>query len=236
MLVCPTTRAKLLHLLPQGGEVAEIGVAEGDFSQEILHENKPKCLHLIDPWEHQDRSDYVNDPSNVAAGAQDDRFNAVLARFRAEIAGGTVKVHRDYSQDAAIFFRDGQLDWIYVDGMHTAEAAYNDLATYGRKVRDDGFIIGHDYTNHVQARQWNFGVVEAVNRYVRESGYEFVALTMEAFPTYVIAKSKELARQLTDLLVRNVPYVVEIRDFPQRNDFEHKSVALKKGWMVYPSF
>ena len=152
MLLCPTTRTQLLRLLPQGGEVAEIGVANGDFSQDILTEARPRRLHLIDPWEHHDRTDYAKDLNNVSASEQDARFNAVLARFRAQIDGGIVKVHRDYAEDAAIFFGSGQLDWIYVDGMHTGDAAYNDLVTYGPKIRDDGFIVGHDYTNHIQAQ------------------------------------------------------------------------------------
>ncbi len=236
MLVCPTTRRKLLRLLPQGGEVAEIGVANGDFSQDILAEARPRHLHLIDPWEHQDRADYATDLNNVSEREQDDRFNAVLARFRAQIDGGVVKVHRDYSEDAAIVFANGQLDWIYIDGMHTVEAAYADLVTYAPKIREDGFVVGHDYTNHLQAQHWNFGVVEAVNRFVREFDYEFVALTLENSPTYVLTRSKDSARRLIETLILNVPYLVEIRDFPAKNDFQHKSFALGKGLIVYPSF
>jgi hypothetical protein len=236
MLVCPTTRTNLLQFLPHGGEVAEIGVANGDFSQEILAHTAPARLHLIDPWEHQDRADYTRDRNNVSEGEQNDRFNAVRARFRAQIDGGIVKVHRDYSADAAIFFGDGQLDWVYVDGMHTAEAAYDDLTTYAPKIKADGFIVGHDYTNHSQAQKWNFGVVAAVNKFVLEFDYAFVALTVEAFPTYLLARSKDAARRLTDVLIRNVPYVVEIRDFPARHDFRHESIVLEKGLIVYPSF
>jgi len=236
MLVCPTTRTKLLSFLPEGGEVAEIGVANGDFSQDILAQTHPRRLHLIDPWERQDREDYAADPSNVSMADHDHRFNAVLARFREQIDGGIVKVHRDYSADAAKFFGDGQLDWIYVDGMHTQEAAYGDLVTYAPKIREEGFIIGHDYTNHVQAQEWNFGVVAAVNRFVLEFDYEFVAVTVEGFPTYLLTRNREMARQMTELLIRSVPYVVEIRDFPRRNEFRHKSLTSKKGTLVYPSF
>jgi len=236
MLLCPTTRTQILRFLPEGGEVAEIGVANGDFSQDILAQARPRKLHLIDPWERQDRADYERDPSNVSAPEQDQRFNAVRARFRGEIERGVVAVHREYSNNAAKEFADGQLDWVYVDGMHTVEAAYDDLVAYAPKVRAEGFIIGHDYTNHVQARQWNFGVVDAVNRFVLERGYEFVALTIEGFPTYVLTRNADSARQLSEFLIRNVPYVVEIRDFPQSHRFEHRSLALKKGTLVYPSF
>lgn len=236
MLLCPTTRTHLLRLFPQGGEVAEIGVANGDFSQDILAEAKPARLHLIDPWEHQDRADYARDTNNVSAGEQDARFESVLARFRAQIDGGGIKVHRDYSEDAVIFFADGQLDWIYIDGMHTADAAYNDLVAYAPKIRDGGFIVGHDYTNHSQAKKWNFGVVEAVNRFVVEFGYEFVALTIENFPTYVLTKSADSAQRMKKELILSVPYLVEIRDFPAKRDFEHKSLALDAGVIAYPSF
>lgn len=236
MLVCPTTRTNLLRLLPHGGNVAEIGVASGDFSQDILAETQPAKLHLIDPWEHQERADYANDQANASTEEQERRFEAVLARFRPQIDAGIVKVHRDYSEDAVIFFADGELDWIYVDGIHTADGVYNDLVLYAPKVGRDGFIVGHDYANHAQAQHWNFGVVEAVNRFVRDHRYQFVALTLENFPTYVLTRSEESARRLTQALVLNVPYVIEIRDFPRRNDFQHKSIALEKGLVVYPSF
>jgi hypothetical protein len=235
-LLCPTTRTQILRFLPENCEVAEIGVASGDFSQDILAQTKPRKLHLIDPWERQERSDYAQDPSNVSTLEQDGRFDAVRARFGAEIDRGIVAVHREYSKNAAVNFADGQLDWVYIDGMHTVEAAYDDLVTYAPKIREEGFIIGHDYTNHVQARAWNFGVVEAVNRFVLERGYEFVALTMEGFPTYVLTRHPESARQMREFLLSNVQYVVEIRDFPRGRQFEHKSLALKKGTLVYPSF
>lgn len=236
MLLCPITRTRILEFLPEQCEVAEIGVAAGDFSQDILTHARPRKLHLIDPWERQERSDYINDPSNVGSAEQDGRFDAVLSRFRAEIERGIVAVHREYSQDAAGRFAPGQLDWVYIDGMHTAEAAYDDLITYATKIRPEGFIMGHDYTNHVQAQAWNFGVVEAVNRFVLEQGYQFVALTMEGFPSYVLTRSPDSAQQLSEFLLRSVPYTVEIRDFPGKHRFEHKTLDLKKGKLVYPSF
>jgi hypothetical protein len=238
VLLCPMSRSQLLQFLPKGGEVAEIGVANGDFSQSIVDTAAPRRLHLIDPWEHQERVDYAKDDNNVSDPEQEARFESVSARFRDEISRGTVCVHRDYSEDAAIFFADGQLDWVYIDGMHTLEAAYRDLTVYQSKVKHDGFIVGHDYTNHVQAQYKNFGVVEAVNRFIVEFGYEFLALTIEAFPTYVLAKNSEsaVARNLTHGLIINVPYVVEIRDFPRDRRFEHKALWLAGGPIVYQSF
>ena len=238
MLLCPMSRAELLRFLPQGGEVAEIGVAEGDFSQTILANVAPDVLHLIDPWVHQARADYVADPNNVSDGMQASRYESVLARFQAERERGQVHVHRTYSHEAADLFEAGQFHWIYVDAMHTADAVYRDLVAWHDTVKSQGFIIGHDYTNHVQARSWNFGVVEAVNRFVAHFGYEFLALTLEAFPTYVLAKApgSKTAQAFKERLVSQVPYIVEIRDFPSTHRFEHKTLTVGDKVLVYQSF
>lgn len=238
MLLCPMQRERLLHFLPGGGEVAEIGVAEGDFSRAILDVVVPDALHLVDPWVHQAREDYVADPNNVSDGTQASRYESVLARFQAERERGQVHVHRTYSHEAADLFEESRFHWIYVDAMHTAEAVYRDLVAWHDTVKSEGFIIGHDYTNHVQARSWNFGVVDAVNRFVAHFGCEFLALTLEAFPTYVLAKTpgSRTAEALKERLITQVPYIVEIRDFPKAHDFEHKSLAAGDRTLVYPSF
>lgn len=218
--------------------MAEIGVAEGDFSKEILSTTAPDVLHLIDSWEHHDRADYANDPNNVSDMRQQGRFESVVARFEEESRQGKVRINRAYSHDAADAFDTEQLDWIYVDAMHTTHAVYRDLVAFHDTVKREGFIVGHDYTNHVQARSWNFGVIEAVNRFVAEFGYGFLALTLEAFPTYLLAKDPGsiAATKLVERLITEVPYIVEIRGFPAARPFEHKSVKRGDQIRVYPSF
>jgi len=44
-------RLDLLDIIPKTGVVAEIGVADGDFSAEIIARTQPAILHLIDAWD-----------------------------------------------------------------------------------------------------------------------------------------------------------------------------------------
>jgi Methyltransferase domain len=238
MLLCPMSRPQLLELLPKGGECAEIGVAKGEFSRVILDTVKPRKLHLIDPWEHQAREDYDSDGSNVDDAEHEARYKAVAHAFAADIDDGVVEIHRRYSQDAAASFRDGQLDWIYIDGLHSYDGVRSDLELYKAKVKPDGLILGHDYTNHVRAQQMKFGVVEAVNEFVLREGLAFIALTKEMFPTYVLARSASGpdAQRLTIALLYCVPELVELREFPATCAFQHKIVQVGDQVRVLPSF
>lgn len=207
-------RDDLLSALPPGGAAAEIGVATGGFSEVILKRAQPRLLHLVDPWEFQDRADYLEDRNNVPQDVADKRYNDVKARFARQIEGGQVALHRAYSVEAARGVADGSLDWIFIDAMHTREAVLEDLAAWSPKVKKDGFILGHDYANHTRAREAEFGVVEAVQEFCEKHGYYFAFLTAEPFPSYLIVKdvSSENWARLKYTVIKHLPCVVELTD------------------------
>ena len=219
--------------------MAEIGVAEGAFSQAIVNRSAPRRLHLIDPWEHQERDDYRGDLyGNASSGEQDARYRSVVGAFDALALTGQVVVHRDYSIAAAESFSDGQLDGIYVDALHSREAVNADLHAYSTKVKPDGFILGHDYTHHPSATTAGFGVVEAVNDIVAETDWHLLAVTMENIPTYILARDhgSEATEQVRLRLLHAAPRVVEIKDFPSAGRFEHHALEIGGRSVVYQSY
>lgn len=239
MILTNLSRLDLLKLLPKGGEAAEIGVAEGVFSRQILHDAQPRRLHLIDPWEHQARDDYQADVyGNVAADVQQNRFVQVSAAFAAEVQTGQVDLIRDYSGNAAPRFSAGQLDWVYLDGLHSEAGVASDLADYAPKLRQDGFLLGHDYTNHGPAQQSNFGVVEAVNAFCEREGWHFLLLTMENFPTYVLVRDRAAAsaQALLANVLFHATWVVELDGYPHGQGYQHHAITVGGKTVVYPSF
>lgn len=213
MYLLTITRDLLLRLLPQGGVVAEIGVAKGEFSKIILQQAQPRCLHLIDPWRHQDDDEYRQDVNNVAQGEADRRYQEVVQAFAPEVASGRVVLHRTFSVEAAATFADKTFDWVYVDARHTQDAVLEDLQAWAPKVKKGGFILGHDYCNHAMALAQGFGVIEAVNDFIAQSGCPMLFLTAEHWPTYMIAKEPEgaAAQRALGIALKHVDTVIEIR-------------------------
>lgn len=194
-----TDRETLIGHLPPGGVGAEIGVAQGDFAAALLAKAEPRQLHLIDPWSHleADTKDGVEHLASLPAGAAppvpkneegDRQFEAVRQRFAAETR---VVLHRQYSYRAAASFADKSLDFVYIDGNHAYEYVLRDLFDFAAKVKDDGLILGHDFFEDNFAAANHYGVIDAVNAFLKRTGYLFLALTWEPFSTYVLAKRNE---------------------------------------------
>jgi hypothetical protein len=158
-------RASLLSKLKKGGEVAEIGVDRGEFSELILEITEPVLLHLIDIWS--------NDRYHGGL------FERVTDKFGKLIENGRVQIHRKLSTDAAEDFQDNYFDWIYIDTDHSYEITRDELLKYALKVKNDGIIAGHDYSMGEWVNSYRYGVIEAVHEFCVENGWEIVYLTLE---------------------------------------------------------
>ncbi len=161
-------RQFLLDEIPKGGVGCEIGVWKGDFSVRLLRATKPRRFVAIDPWrfapEHPDRL-----YGGVIAADQaqmDGIFMSVCQRLSA-FPG--VQILRGPSVEMMERLPDKSLDWIYIDGDHSTDAALADLRLAWRKVRPDGLIMADDC-------DWqphnNFPVLQAVKQFVSETGVQ----------------------------------------------------------------
>jgi hypothetical protein len=214
-LLLAMQRRKLLRYLPSGGKIAEIGVARGKFSQQIRSVCKPSLLVLVDPWIEQDENQYFRDANNVAQSRQDQRYNDIVKTFASQKPGRECRVLRAFSAEAAKTFEDGTFDWVFIDGNHSFEACLEDLRAWAPKIKDDGLICGHDFATHASARDAKFGVVEAVSTFVSETGYGLAGVTIEHFPTFVIAKQPHgaTASQMRRLILSHEPHVIQIENW-----------------------
>jgi hypothetical protein len=175
-----SSRTELLSVLPVDGVVAELGVDEGLFSQQIIEHCDPQILHLVDTW-------------------ADKRFNdtkrkGVVKRFESELTKGTVEIHRMKSTEAVHKFENQSLDVVYIDTDHSYETTYQELVEYAKKVKVGGYLAGHDYIQGNWIDMQRYGVREAVSRFLNENrNWIFAYLTMEVTepPSFALKKIRD---------------------------------------------
>lgn len=185
-LLTGLNRDAILKLLPSDGVGVEIGVNRGAYSKKIVALAAPRVLHLIDPWPVDLADDYIK-----TYGVKDDmqaHYEMVLSDFAPQIAHGRVVVHRKYSRECAGLFEDGELDFVYVDGMHSYEACLHDLRLFGPKLKGTGVLMGHDFSNTSIGRRVGFGVVRAVSEFLQDGAFRPVLVTIENAPSYVLTR------------------------------------------------
>lgn len=158
-------RYRLLDQMPRNCVVGEIGVAQGNFSQEILDRCQPSALHLIDPWDSE------LDPRYSSSS-----FERIKKKLHKEIDNGMVKLERGYSHDILPKMKEDFFDWVYIDGAHDYKSVKLDLEMCKRVVKPGGIIAGHDYIRWVSPTK-RYGVMEAVNEFSNATKSPFVFLT-----------------------------------------------------------
>jgi hypothetical protein len=159
-----STREVMLEKFPSEMIMAEIGSFKGDFAQEILITCKPSKLYLIDAWEGERWEQY---------------YQVVKEKFKNEIASGQVEIVKGYSTEELKKFKDNELDWVYIDTVHDYSTTREELEICHSKIKKDGFICGHDYTNYNVRSRVEYGVWAAVNEFIMKNNYELKYMTME---------------------------------------------------------
>lgn len=161
-----STRKFLLEEMPKNSICAEIGVYEGDFSEQILKIVKPKKLFLIDPWPKENPK-------------EEKRYQKVVDRFQSKIKNGNVVVFRSFSHDIIEKFDNNFFDWIYLDGGHTYDNLKEQFSDYLPKLKSNGFVTGDDYGRDDENYKNN--VTRAVDEFISKELTKTVTIKNNQF-------------------------------------------------------
>lgn len=155
----------------------EVGVFSGSLSKRLL-QRQDLTLHMVDSWiEHGKNSEYAKSGDyhgNLSQLHQDNLYQrtATVTSF----AGERAKIIRKDSMVAANDFADASLDFVFLDADHTYEAVKLDIAAWMPKIKNGGYLCGHDY-DHPGFPSW--GVKKAVDELALpiETGLNFTWFT-----------------------------------------------------------
>jgi hypothetical protein len=148
-----------------------------------------------------------------------------------------ISVHRGYSVDVAKQFPDGYFDFVYIDADHKYESVLDDLLAYEKKVKAGGIIIGNDYFDNLQPNTAFYGVIGAVNDFIKRLDWHFLALTSDEWSDYFLYKTKSpLVEEFMENMFNSDIDIVEINDY-QAAGYCHKYFFTKQGKIKkIPSF
>ena len=151
--------------LPYESTLVEIGSYRGE-STEVWAKNF-EDVTAIDPWsfiitpatmvdfinnfnQHREEIDWENLPTI---------FSKVEESFDERMKPYTITKLKMSSDDAIEIFNDESIDIVYIDAMHDYAAVDNDIENWIKKIKPNGFIAGHDYSE-----RWS-GVVQAIDKH-----------------------------------------------------------------------
>lgn len=149
------------------GYGVEIGVLKGEFSTHILRNWKGLKLYLIDSWR------YIQGNIDLNNTCKDDQGENLAQTFRAIYEfGDRAVLIRDFSVNASTLFNDKYFDFIFIDANHTHAAVIADLESWWPKLKPNGIMMGHDYTDglwNYSGNMVSFGVKSAVDSFVKKN-------------------------------------------------------------------
>lgn len=144
---------------------AEIGVFAADLSERLL--NNGLELILVDSWEAQGTYEGNRDFHASLSQEQQEGYYE-MTRNRVKFAEGRARIIRKRSVDAAMFIEDGSLDFVFIDADHSYKGCKADIEAWAPKVKEGGWISGHDYDNPGT----DMGVKQAVSEFAKGRSVE----------------------------------------------------------------
>jgi len=147
----------ILRRIKDNDIIAEIGVWKGSNARNILEGNKTVKIYCIDRWKKYTEDEAEREQATRMGDASRDKFK--IAKNK------TYKVIEPFYNRARIIeldsitasksFDDGCLDLVFIDALHSYEGCLADIKAWMPKVKQGGYICGHDYPRRP-------GVVQAV--------------------------------------------------------------------------
>ena len=141
------------------GGAVEVGVAEGNFAEDILRwPVEFPVVYLVDRWRCV--------PTMKGDSAQSQMWhdkNRRKAIERVTPFGNRARILKMESVEASVMIADSSLSFINIDSDHSYEGVNTDISAWWRKLKKGGVMVFHDYLNY------GYGVKKAVHEFAKHT-------------------------------------------------------------------
>lgn len=164
----------------------EVGVWRGDYSKVIIDSLNPKNFYGVDPYLlHDGYADCPDDTEFANQKNLDGLYENVKLRYN-NLSSATLM--RTTGIQATTHFQDQELDFVYIDGDHSYDFVSKDIKAWWPKIKPGGILSGHDYTTGNPQKGHVYGVIQAVNEFVKAHNLD-LCITHEAYATWWVVKT-----------------------------------------------
>lgn len=145
-------REHLWKLFPKVKQAicVELGVAEGQFSRDMLNWGIKK-LYCVDMWEQD-----LSKKGDVSYDNEWHTRNYENALKLLKPFGDKARILRGPTTKMHQYVSDGECDLVYIDAAHDYQSVRNDIEAWLPKVKKGGIMAFHDFAND------DYGVRQAV--------------------------------------------------------------------------
>lgn len=183
------TRLEMIHaLIHKNSVIAEIGIFKGTFARELYDLLLPTEFYLIDLFSGYTCSGNEHG-NNVVYTDMDNEYRQMISYSQGK--RGLVILKGD-SSTMLSRLPDNTFDMIYIDGDHSYEGCKKDLLEAYKKVKNGGYICGHDYEMNMSKANtmYQFGVKQAVDEFCLNFNQTIVAKGNDGCVSYAIQLKK----------------------------------------------
>lgn len=191
--------------LPDTGQGVEVGVYRGRLSHALLKIHPGISLSMIDPWRIFTKADRFYESGDLLALQTQAEIDQAFqqASILTDFAKDRRKILRMESKEAVREFKDDSQDFVFLDADHSYEGIKEDIQLWWPKVREGGWLGGHDY-EHPKFPQW--GVKRAVDEFAVSMSFQ-VPVELDMDWTWFVWKGKPKWNTLEKIVLINDLFV-----------------------------
>lgn len=188
MLIFDTRKEMMKHYINQSMVVCELGVFKGEFMHFLV--NDCNITHI----------DGVDLFSGIHGSGDQDGNNSITTDMAKEYIllqdkyrdMPNVNVCKSHTTTFLAQQPDNKYDIIYIDADHSYKAVKNDITLAFEKIKNEGYIMGHDYELNMDKcnHNWKFGTKQAVDEFCKEHNQEIIAKGMDGCVSFCIKVKK----------------------------------------------
>ena len=165
-------------------KLLEIGVFRGAFLDYLVNNCKIGSIDAVDLFEGITTSGDV-DGNNVLHYDVGLSYLELLDKYKDM---PNIKIHKSNSITFLQNQDDNIYDIIYIDGDHSYEGVKKDLLNAYKKIKNGGYIMGHDYEMNMKKAKnvYKFGVKQAVDEFCINYNQNIISKAYDGCVSYCI--------------------------------------------------